>query len=164
MSLRSNLAPTPWLPHPQCKKTGGVSISEPLKKSGPEVKGRNPNQLRLERFGKAMLGTGSWEAPGAVLSGMYEVWSTLRIYSEYMRFIRIGLSSIAHARCLHLLSHGQWLLRWVRRYVDIPPQSISTSKCSFLERPGRQRVWSFSILGWLKVHSAFRPFFVKRFI
>ncbi|KAF8995998.1 hypothetical protein BDQ17DRAFT_1330195 [Cyathus striatus] len=29
----------------------------------------NPNRFRLERFGKAMSGTGSWEAPGAVLHG-----------------------------------------------------------------------------------------------
>ncbi|KAL0959228.1 hypothetical protein HGRIS_014504 [Hohenbuehelia grisea] len=27
------------------------------------------NRFRLERFGKAMVGTGSWEAPGAVLNG-----------------------------------------------------------------------------------------------
>ena len=27
------------------------------------------NRFRLERFGKAMSGTGSWEAPGGVLSG-----------------------------------------------------------------------------------------------
>ena len=33
-----------------------------------------------------MSGTGSWEAPGAVLSGTCEVWPTLRIYTEYMRF------------------------------------------------------------------------------
>jgi hypothetical protein len=31
----------------------------------------NPNRFRLERFGKAMAGTGSWEAPGAVLHGVY---------------------------------------------------------------------------------------------
>ncbi|KAJ6555119.1 O-methyltransferase [Mycena vulgaris] len=30
---------------------------------------QNPNRFRLERFGKAMAGTGSWEAPGAVLHG-----------------------------------------------------------------------------------------------
>ncbi|TFK23982.1 hypothetical protein FA15DRAFT_694701 [Coprinopsis marcescibilis] len=29
----------------------------------------NPNRFRLERFGKAMSGTGSWEAPGAVFNG-----------------------------------------------------------------------------------------------
>lgn len=29
----------------------------------------NANQYRLERFGKAMTGTGSWEAPGGVLNG-----------------------------------------------------------------------------------------------
>ncbi|KAJ3999098.1 hypothetical protein F5050DRAFT_1565815 [Lentinula boryana] len=29
----------------------------------------NPNRFRLERFGKAMTGTASWEAPGAVLNG-----------------------------------------------------------------------------------------------
>ncbi|KAJ7023063.1 O-methyltransferase [Mycena alexandri] len=35
----------------------------------------NPNQFRLERFGKAMAGTGSWEAPGAVLHGFD--WASL---------------------------------------------------------------------------------------
>lgn len=29
----------------------------------------NPNRFRLERFGKAMSGTGSWEAPGAIFTG-----------------------------------------------------------------------------------------------
>lgn len=29
----------------------------------------NPNRFRLERFGKAMTGTESWEVPGAVLNG-----------------------------------------------------------------------------------------------
>ncbi|KAJ3902242.1 O-methyltransferase [Lentinula edodes] len=29
----------------------------------------NPNRFRLERFGKAMTGTASWEVPGAVLNG-----------------------------------------------------------------------------------------------
>ena len=47
------------------------------------------NMSTRKRFRTAMSGTGFWEAPGAVLSGTYEVWSTLRIYSElYMRFIR----------------------------------------------------------------------------
>ncbi|KAF7324950.1 Ich1 protein [Mycena kentingensis (nom. inval.)] len=36
---------------------------------------RNPNQFRLERFGKAMAGTGSWEAPGAVLAAFD--WASL---------------------------------------------------------------------------------------
>ncbi|KAJ7244419.1 hypothetical protein B0H12DRAFT_1129472 [Mycena haematopus] len=35
----------------------------------------NPNRFRLERFGKAMAGTGSWEAPGAVLHGFD--WASL---------------------------------------------------------------------------------------
>ena len=30
---------------------------------------KNFNRFRLERFGKAMSGTGSWEVPGAVLNG-----------------------------------------------------------------------------------------------
>ncbi|KAJ7348099.1 O-methyltransferase [Mycena albidolilacea] len=37
--------------------------------------GGNPNRFRLERFGKAMAGTGSWEAPGAVLHGFD--WASL---------------------------------------------------------------------------------------
>ncbi|KAJ7202040.1 O-methyltransferase [Mycena pura] len=35
----------------------------------------NPNQFRLERFGKAMAGTGNWEVPGAVLHGFD--WASL---------------------------------------------------------------------------------------
>ena len=34
------------------------------------VSDENPNRFRLERFGKAMTGTGSWEAPGAIFNGM----------------------------------------------------------------------------------------------
>ena len=37
--------------------------------SGGGGVGVNGNRYRLERFGKAMSGTGSWEAPGAVLNG-----------------------------------------------------------------------------------------------
>lgn len=33
------------------------------------VSDENPNRFRLERFGKAMTGTGSWEAPGAIFNG-----------------------------------------------------------------------------------------------
>ena len=35
------------------------------------VEDRNPNRYRLERFGKAMSGSVSWEVPGAVLHGVY---------------------------------------------------------------------------------------------
>ncbi|PFH49598.1 hypothetical protein AMATHDRAFT_147362 [Amanita thiersii Skay4041] len=35
----------------------------------------NPNRFRLERFGKAMSGTSSWEAPGAIFNGFD--WHTL---------------------------------------------------------------------------------------
>ena len=31
---------------------------------------KNSNRFRLERFGKAMSGTGFWEAPDAILNGM----------------------------------------------------------------------------------------------
>ena len=34
----------------------------------------NPNRYRLERFGKAMSGSVSWEVPGAVLHGVYRPW------------------------------------------------------------------------------------------
>ncbi|KAJ7694898.1 S-adenosyl-L-methionine-dependent methyltransferase, partial [Mycena rosella] len=37
--------------------------------NGKTTASPNPNRFRLERFGKAMAGTGSWEAPGAVLHG-----------------------------------------------------------------------------------------------
>ncbi|KAG5634918.1 hypothetical protein H0H81_000331 [Sphagnurus paluster] len=39
-----------------------------MSKSGEGI--RNPSRFRLERFGTAMSGTGSWEAPGAVLNGL----------------------------------------------------------------------------------------------
>ncbi|KAF7368821.1 O-methyltransferase [Mycena venus] len=39
------------------------------------VPSANSNRFRLERFGKAMAGTGSWEAPGAVLHGFD--WASL---------------------------------------------------------------------------------------
>lgn len=32
------------------------------------------NIYRLERFGKAMMGTASWEVPGAVLNGQSQSW------------------------------------------------------------------------------------------
>lgn len=51
--------------------------------------GENPNRFRLERFGKAMTGTGSWEAPGAIFNGLrfnisfqkslYTNWSILQV-------------------------------------------------------------------------------------
>jgi hypothetical protein len=42
--------------------------SESSISSKPETV-KNSNRFRLERFGKAMSGTGSWEAPGAILNG-----------------------------------------------------------------------------------------------
>nr|BAA32788.1 Ich1 [Coprinopsis cinerea] len=33
-----------------------------------DIRSGNPNRFRLERFGKAMSGTGSWEAPGAIFN------------------------------------------------------------------------------------------------
>jgi hypothetical protein len=41
--------------------------SKPSTRKSDTIK--NSNRFRLERFGKAMSGTGSWEAPGAVLNG-----------------------------------------------------------------------------------------------
>jgi hypothetical protein len=35
------------------------------------AKDRNPNRYRLERFGKAMSGSVSWEVPSAVLNGTF---------------------------------------------------------------------------------------------
>lgn len=35
------------------------------------AKTMNGSRYRLERFGKAMLGTASWEVPGAILSGEF---------------------------------------------------------------------------------------------
>jgi hypothetical protein len=44
---------------------------------GETVEGGNPNRYRLERFGKAMSGSVSWEAPAAVLNGMYYLLAAL---------------------------------------------------------------------------------------
>jgi hypothetical protein len=41
---------------------------------------KKSNKFRLERFGKAMTGTGSWEVPGAVLNGKAEIF-----FLKYMR-------------------------------------------------------------------------------
>jgi len=38
---------------------------------GETAQDGNPNRYRLERFGKAMSGSVSWEVPAAVLNGMY---------------------------------------------------------------------------------------------
>jgi hypothetical protein len=38
---------------------------------GQTAQDKNPNRFRLERFGKAMSGSVSWEAPSAVLNGRY---------------------------------------------------------------------------------------------
>jgi len=43
------------------------SVTLALQKSIPP----NPNRFRLERFGKAMTGTESWEVPGAILGGEF---------------------------------------------------------------------------------------------
>ncbi|KAJ3819191.1 hypothetical protein F5880DRAFT_1137749 [Lentinula raphanica] len=47
-------------------KASDMYSSGPKKTHDPLA---NPNRFRLERFGKAMTGTASWEAPGAVLNG-----------------------------------------------------------------------------------------------
>ena len=49
--------------------TRGLPGSEVQKKSQDISPAENPNRYRLERFGAAMQGTGSWESPGAVLHG-----------------------------------------------------------------------------------------------
>ncbi|KAJ7821681.1 hypothetical protein B0H14DRAFT_3471315 [Mycena olivaceomarginata] len=54
--------------------TVGRAGPERVGKNGREG-GRNPNRFRMERFGQAMAGTGSWEAPGAVLHGFD--WASL---------------------------------------------------------------------------------------
>lgn len=59
-------SPTPT-PSPLPISASGAS--RPVMKSGDTDMNANPNQFRLERFGKAMSGTESWEVPGAVLNG-----------------------------------------------------------------------------------------------
>ncbi|KAJ6461096.1 O-methyltransferase [Mycena sanguinolenta] len=54
-------------------KDGGISKTRSGGAAGKTP--TNPNRFRLERFGKAMAGTGSWEAPGAVLHGFD--WASL---------------------------------------------------------------------------------------
>ncbi|KAJ7263048.1 hypothetical protein C8J57DRAFT_1719238 [Mycena rebaudengoi] len=53
-------------------KHGDGKVDGSASGSAPQ---ENPNRFRLERFGKAMAGTGSWEAPGAVLQGFD--WASL---------------------------------------------------------------------------------------
>ncbi|KAJ7171095.1 O-methyltransferase [Mycena filopes] len=73
--------PSPTSPNPNPMTLGTMRNGSGARKSADEVKGGNgdaegnPNQFRLERFGKAMTGTGSWEVPGAVLHGFD--WASL---------------------------------------------------------------------------------------
>jgi hypothetical protein len=46
------------------------------------------DRFRLERFGKAMSGTGAWETPGAVLQGLNVLHRPLVFWTEY---INLGL-------------------------------------------------------------------------
>ncbi|KAF8634693.1 hypothetical protein AX15_000751 [Amanita polypyramis BW_CC] len=51
--------------HMACTSSGRTSSYRPT----DSIPDENPNRFRLERFGKAMTGTGSWEAPGAIFNG-----------------------------------------------------------------------------------------------
>lgn len=64
------------LPPPKAKSAVGTVLrnghmkGKKSKDLTQECEGEiNPNKYRLERFGTAMSGTGSWEAPGAILNG-----------------------------------------------------------------------------------------------
>ncbi|KAJ7062071.1 hypothetical protein C8F01DRAFT_1136350 [Mycena amicta] len=62
----SRMDPTKKTGHRRLRSVGGSATST---SSSGSASAANPNQFRLERFGKAMAGTGNWEAPGAVLAG-----------------------------------------------------------------------------------------------
>ena len=53
--------------HVACTSSGQIPSYRPA----ASVLDENPNRFRLVRFGKAMTGTGSWEAPGAIFNGSY---------------------------------------------------------------------------------------------
>lgn len=57
-----------WLEGEGCTQAGTGLEGQKEKEKGGAGSG-NPNRFRLERFGRAMSGTGNWEAPGAVLQG-----------------------------------------------------------------------------------------------
>jgi hypothetical protein len=68
----------------------GKTTDEP--NLGQTVQEKNPNRYRLERFGKAMSGSVSWEVPAAVLNGkyrlltdFYDLLSDARAYIDCMR-------------------------------------------------------------------------------
>ncbi|KAF6752864.1 hypothetical protein DFP72DRAFT_442350 [Ephemerocybe angulata] len=64
----SEYSPAPGLPDP-LRMSSSTSSNEDITHSGRAVAIPNLSRFRLERFGKAMSGTGSWEAPGAVFGG-----------------------------------------------------------------------------------------------
>jgi hypothetical protein len=51
---------------------GVIDDSSSLSQSFRSTREEDNNKFRLERFGKAMTGSSSWEAPGAIING---VWS-----------------------------------------------------------------------------------------
>ncbi|KAJ7769225.1 hypothetical protein DFH07DRAFT_1007117 [Mycena maculata] len=95
-----------WLEGEGCPSSASASTSNSTEKGGRKDekekggKDGNPNRFRLERFGRAMSGTGSWEAPGAVLQGAslrrssllaisfrVDMRSPSRLPSSYLRLI-----------------------------------------------------------------------------
>ena len=63
---------------------------------------------RLERFGKAMVGTGSWEAPGAILNGAFA--TTVGLVSDYFFYVlshhRSPWERLRKFKRYHVISHG----------------------------------------------------------
>lgn len=58
------------LPDPQHPRLYSPAIQKADTSTNPATIS-DINRFRLERFGKAMSGTGSWEAPGAVFNGKF---------------------------------------------------------------------------------------------
>ena len=100
------------------------SVSHIGTDSGPSISRsemvRSSNRFRLERFGKAMSGTGSWEVPGAVLNG--KDWIQLAFSQIYALII-----SLLHRLWLEFSTswkHDRWRWGWNRLYKYAPCFSL----------------------------------------
>lgn len=57
----------------QESKSLGAAFVQNEREQGKSTGASRGNMYRLKRFGKAMMGTASWEVPGAVLNGQYSI-------------------------------------------------------------------------------------------
>ena len=112
---------------------------------------KNFNRFRLERFGKAMSGTGSWEVPGAVLNGKGLNFLNIcvnflhRVWLEFSTSWKLGCwrwgrnRLYKYAPCFSLFLNG-W--RWTRPKVRYPGSSCG-SRNGWKGTLQPYSVWSF---------------------